>query len=90
MAVQVKRWQANVQRPEVQRVRGSLGAHEQGWIVTTSDFSIGAKEEATRTDATPVTLMNGQEFAERLMEYEIGVRRETYDLFTLEEGESEE
>ncbi len=42
MAVQVKRWKANVQAPAVQQVRGSLGAHEQGLIITTSDFSKGA------------------------------------------------
>ena len=41
MAVQVKRWANNVQAPTVQRVRGSLGAHEQGLIITTSDFSPG-------------------------------------------------
>ncbi|MXY79089.1 MAG: hypothetical protein F4Y94_05245, partial [Chloroflexi bacterium] len=90
MAVQAKRWkESNIQRPHVQQVRGSLGAQEQGWIITTSDFSAGAKEEGTRRDATPISLTNGQEFAELLMEHEIGVRRETYDLFTLEEAESE-
>ena len=39
MAVQAKRWKNNVQAPVVQQVRGSLGAHEQGLIITTSDFS---------------------------------------------------
>ena len=89
MAVQAKRWKANVQRPVVQQVRGSLGAHEQGWIITTSDFSSGAKEEATRADATPVALISGEQFAKLLMEHGMGVRRETHDLFTLEE-EAEE
>jgi restriction system protein len=46
MAVQVKRWKANVQSPTFQQVRGSLGAHEQGLIITTSDFSKGARAEA--------------------------------------------
>ena len=41
MAVQVKRWKRNVQAPTVQQVRGSLGTHEQGLIVTTSDFRQG-------------------------------------------------
>jgi len=50
MAVQVKKWKisSNVQKPTVQQVRGSLGAHEQGLIITTSDFSKGAQEEASR------------------------------------------
>ena len=41
MAVQVKRWKNNVQAPTVQQVRGSLGTHDQGFIITTSDFSTG-------------------------------------------------
>ncbi len=41
MAVQVKRWKKNVQSQVVQQVRGSLGTHEQGLIITTSDFSKG-------------------------------------------------
>jgi restriction system protein len=53
MAVQAKRWKNNVQSQDVQRVRGSLGAHEHGLIVTTSDFSASAKIEATRPDAVP-------------------------------------
>ncbi len=72
MAVQAKRWKANVQAPEVQRVRGSLGAHEQGLIVTTSDFSRGARDEATRPDAAPVALMNGEQFAALLARHQIG------------------
>jgi restriction system protein len=36
LAVQVKRWKQNVQSPVIQQVRGSLGAHEQGLIITTT------------------------------------------------------
>jgi restriction system protein len=85
MAVQVKRWKRNVQSPTVQQVRGSLGAHEQGLIITTSNFSKGATEEANQSDKTPVALMNGEQLVSLLMEYNIGVRRMTHDLFELEE-----
>ena len=70
MAVQAKRWQNNVQRPVVQQVRGSLGAHEQGLIITTSDFSKSAREEAARADASPVALMNGEQLTDLLVENE--------------------
>ena len=80
MAVQVKRWKANVQAPTVQQVRGSLGAHEQGLIMTTSDFSKGARVEAERADATPVALMNGEQLVKLLVENDIGIRRSSYDL----------
>jgi restriction system protein len=89
MAVQVKRWQANVQSPVVQQVRGSLGAHEQGLIITTSDFAKGAVEEANRADATPVALMNGQQLVKLLVENDIGIRRTPADLIELGEDEDE-
>lgn len=69
MAVQVKRWKNNIQAPTVQQVRGSLGAHEQGLIITTSDFSSGARKEAERADATPVALMSGPQLVNLLIEY---------------------
>jgi len=85
MAVQVKRWKQNIPAPAVQQVRGSLGAHEQGLIITTSDFSAGAKKEAERPDATPVALMNGEQLAALLAEHEIGVARSTHDILELSE-----
>lgn len=88
MAVQVKKWKSNVQSPVVQQVRGSLGSHEQGLIITTSDFSKGAREEAARPDASPVGLMNGEQLVALLVENQIGVSRTEYDLIEL--GESEE
>ena len=87
MAVQAKKWQGRnkVGRPIVQQVRGSLGAHEQGLIITTSDFSDPARQEAARPDASPVALMNGEQLAALLAENEIGVRREEHVLLTLDE-----
>lgn len=85
MAVQVKRWKQNVQAPVVQQVRGSLGAHEQGLIITTSDFSFGARREAERPDATPVALMNGEQLVNILVENNIAVQRTHCDLVELDE-----
>lgn len=81
MAVQVKRWKDNVQAPTVQQVRGSLGTHEQGLIITTSDFSAGARKEAIRVDAAPVGLMSGQQLINLMLEHEIGVQKTSLDLF---------
>lgn len=88
MAVQVKKWKLknNIQAPVVQQVRGSLGAHEQGLIITTSDFSSGAKKEAEQADKTPIALMNGEQLVMLLMEHGIGVHRSTPDLFEIDEG----
>lgn len=83
MAVQVKRWMNNVQAPTVQQVRGSLGSHDQGLIITTSDFGKGARKEASRSDAKPVALISGSELVGLLAEHEIGIRRSRHDLLSL-------
>jgi restriction system protein len=88
MAVQAKRWKANVQAPTVQQVRGSLGAHEQGLIITTSDFSAGARTEAGSPGKTPVGLMNGENLVKLLIEHDILVRRASYDLLELDLSDS--
>ncbi|MCK5602426.1 restriction endonuclease, partial [Candidatus Pacearchaeota archaeon] len=87
MAVQAKRWKKgnNIQKPIVQQVRGSLGAHEQGLIITTSDFSPGARKEALRPDAVPVALMNGEELVALLSEHKIGIAIQTHNLLELSE-----
>ena len=87
MAVQVKKWnlKKNIQAPEVQQVRGSLGVHEQGLIITTSDFSSGAIREAAQPNKTPIALMNGEQLVLLLMEHGIGVHRSRPDLFEIDE-----
>jgi restriction system protein len=76
IAVQVKRLQANVRRPEIQALRGSLATHERGLFITTGGFSRGAAEEAMRATATPIGLMTGEELAGQLIELRVGVREE--------------
>ena len=88
LAVQVKRWKRNVQAPVVRDVRGSLGVHEQGLIITTSDFGTGAKEEAAQADKSPIALMNGEQLVLLLIEHGIGVQRLTPDLFEIDEESS--
>jgi restriction system protein len=88
MAVQVKRWKKNIGAPTVRQVRGSLGVHEHGLIITTSSFPQRAREEAAKPTATPVALMNGEQLVNLLVEHRIGVRRTAYDLIEL--GEEDE
>lgn len=87
LAVQAKRWKANVQSPEIQRLRGSLGTDERGLIVTTSGFSKGACDEAARlTSHAPIDLMDGEQFISLLIEYNLGVRKNRYQLLELTES----
>ena len=55
----------------MREVRGSLGAHEQGMIIMTSNFSKGAENEAERSDAVPVALVNGNQLVDLLIEHEV-------------------
>ena len=84
MAVQAKKWKGNVGSPTVREVRGSLGAHEQGMIITTSDFSKGAEKEAERSDAVPVALVNGKQLVDLLIKHEVLVKRVAYELINLD------
>lgn len=84
MAVQVKRWKRNFQAPTVQQVGGSLSTHEQGLIVTTSNFSKGARKEAARPNAVPVGLMDGEQLVGLLVENNIGIKRTLYELIELD------
>ncbi|MEM6284815.1 MAG: restriction endonuclease [Chloroflexota bacterium] len=81
MAVQVKRWSQNVQSQTVQQVRGSLSSHEQGLVITTSDFSSGARREAEREDAVPIGLINGKQLISLMFQHEVGVDRVPHEVF---------
>ena len=87
MAVQAKRWMGTVSAATVQQLRGSLGVHEQGLVITTSKFSAQARKEAERSDASPVALMDGEQLAVLLAQHEVGARRRQHVLITLKSAE---
>ena len=81
--IQVKRQQSPVGRPIVQNLRGSLGAHEVGIIVASSGFTDEAREDAQDPTKAPIALIGGQEVAELLVKYEIGVQHIERKLYRL-------
>lgn len=66
-------------------MRGSLGVHEKGLIITTSDFSPGAVKEAAQPDKPPIALVTGEQLVMLIMEHGIGVHHSTPDLFEIDE-----
>lgn len=84
-AVQVKRWKANISAPTIRNVRGALTTHEQGIIITTSNFSKGAIHEANEIGKTPISLVTGSQLLELLIEHSIGVNKEQYTVYSLDE-----
>jgi restriction system protein len=84
-AVQVKRWKTNVRAPIVRELRGSLTVHEQGIVITTSGFSKGARQEAEETGKARISLIDGEQLLELLIEHGIGVTQEPYTVLALDE-----
>lgn len=84
-AVQAKRWKANVQAPTVTSLRGSLQVHQQGIIITTSDFSKGARTEALAPNKTHIGLLNGEELVGLLVRHKVGVRERSLPVLSLDE-----
>ncbi|MFZ1553811.1 MAG: restriction endonuclease [Anaerolineae bacterium] len=84
-AVQAKRWKANVQAPTVTSLRGSLQVQQQGIIISTSDFSKGARVEATAPNKSYIGLINGQELVELLVRHKVGVREKPLPVLSLDQ-----
>jgi restriction system protein len=84
-AVQAKKWKNNIQAPTVTSLRGSLQVHQQGIIITTSDFSKGARTEATAPNKTHIGLINGEELVGLLIRHKVGVRERSLPVLSLDE-----
>ena len=70
MYVQVKHYtKTNVQRSDVDKLRGVISRGNQGAIITTSDFSKEAVEAAGESNFAHVSLINGRRLVELLMEH---------------------
>jgi len=85
VAVQAKRWKGNVQAPTVTQLRGSLQVHQQGIVITTSDFSSGARKEAVAPNKTRITLINGEQLIDMLIRHRVGVVERTLTVNALDE-----
>ena len=72
---QCKRWQNPVGASVIRDFLGAmLGRADRGLIITTSTFTTGAREEASRNGVPPVDLVDGHTLAENLRELKLGVK----------------
>lgn len=60
------------------------GRGEKGLLITTGTFTREAQNEANRDGAPPIELVSGQDLAELLRSYELGVRTELREVMTVE------
>ena len=71
---QAKRYQGSVSSSVIRDFRGAMsGRADKGLILTTGSFTREAKKEATRDGATPIDLIDGNDFAEHLKKLNLGV-----------------
>lgn len=92
VSVQVKRFKQNVQSPVIDALRGALHIGERGVVVTTSDFSSGARESASdKTKAGGVVdLINGHDFVDLMVMHGVWVKRNEYNMLSITQDTEDE
>lgn len=72
--VQAKKWEDTVGRPEIQKFAGALqGRHaKKGIFITTSDFSTGAIDFASKVD-NKIILIDGESLVQYMIDHNVGV-----------------
>jgi HJR/Mrr/RecB family endonuclease len=84
--VQVKRYAESnrVQGSTITQLRGSAEVDQRGLVITTSDFTKGAREEARAPNKMPVALVNGDKLVSLLIQHGVGVTTETVTLYSVD------
>lgn len=80
--IQAKKWSCTVSRPDIQKFVGALEGKraKKGVFITTSNYSNEAKSYV-KNIGTKVVLIDGEQLANYMIDYEIGVSKEiTYDI----------
>lgn len=80
--LQAKRWSNTVHRPEIDKFIGALTRQRarKGVFITTSEFSVGAREAALGLDIK-VVLIDGGELARLMVENNLGVSvKQVYEV----------
>ena len=83
---QCKRYKGSVGSSEIRDFRGAMvGRADKGLFITTGTFTPAAIKEATRDGAPPIDLVDGDELAEKLKEFELGLKRELVEKVVVDD-----
>jgi restriction system protein len=84
---QCKRYQGIVSSSHIRDFRGAMvGRADKGLFITTGTFSRDAVREATRDGAPPIDLVDGDQLADKLKEFNLGIQTEMIENVTVDEG----
>ena len=84
---QCKRYKGSVGAGEIRDFRGAMvGRADKGLFITTGSFTPAAVKEATRDGAPPIDLVDGDELAEKLKEFSLGVKTELVERVSVDQG----
>ena len=85
--IQVKRFKKdnNLSGADVTQLRGSAEVDQRGLVITTSDFTRRAKEEARAPNKMPVSLVNGEKLLDLMLKHEVGVKKEEAVVYSIDE-----
>lgn len=78
VAIQAKRWETTVGRPQIQAFVGSLAGNQvkKGVFITTSQFSKEAKDYVKRIEQK-VVLIDGEQLTQYMIDHNLGVSEES-------------
>ena len=83
---QCKRYQGIVSSSQIRDFRGAMvGRADKGLFITTGTFSRDAVKEATRDGAPPIDLVDGDQLADKLKEFALGIKTEMIESVVVEE-----
>jgi hypothetical protein len=82
--IQAKRYRNNIGSKCIRELRGSAELTKRGLIITTSDFSKDAIEEAGLPNKMPISLVNGERLVELLIEHGVGVKKSQIELLAID------
>ena len=81
---QCKKYQGTVSAGDIRDFRGAMvGRADKGLFITTGTFTPAAVKEATRDGAPPIDLVDGEQLAEKLKEFQLGIKTEMIEKVTL-------
>ena len=82
---QCKKYQGSVSAGDIRDFRGAMvGRADKGLFITTGTFTPAAVKEATRDGAPPIDLVDGEQFAEKLKEFQLGLKTEMIERVTVD------